>query len=106
MKHSPTRTKEDAEIVEKQRKRAEALAVRDKEDLRVVMSTPQGRRFLWAVMAKCGILSTTAVESPHFTYFNEGRRSVGTDIFTRIHEVSPDAYIQMVRESQEDKNGQ
>lgn len=74
------------------------------EDLRFVMSTPAGRRFVHRVLGLCGTfrLSFTG-EQTHTTAFNEGKRSLGNQLFAEVEAVSPEAFVDMLREAQRTK---
>ena len=82
----------------KQRERQE----RDHElnDLRDVLSTRQGRRFVWKLlgMAGCFRLSFVYGEA-ETTAFNEGRRSLGLALMADVHEADAEKYVQMANEA-------
>ncbi len=68
-------------------------------DYRKVLELPEGRRLLWRLLSHTGPFQMTAADDPHWTYFREGRRSVGTKIFTEILEAAPASYMTMVAEA-------
>lgn len=47
---------------------------RELDDLRTVLSTPQGRRFIWKMLSSCDVIS--ARQEAVWTYFYEGERNV------------------------------
>jgi hypothetical protein len=59
------------------------LSLRDqqeRDDIRKVMSTPEGRRECWRLLSMCGVYRTSVVpgaEQPFQVHFNEGQRNVG-----------------------------
>ena len=64
-------------------------------DIRAVMSTREGRRFLWRYLGICGIDKTSAETSGSWTYFNEGRKLVGLTLKHDIVQASPEGWIEM-----------
>jgi hypothetical protein len=79
-----------------------ALADRRREDvLRNVMSTIEGRAWLWDLLASCNCFSTTFTGDPQRSAFLEGQRAIGLSILSDITTACPDQYIQAQRESNE-----
>lgn len=70
-------------------------------DLKTVLGTVQGRRFIWGLLCDCGIFQQSATDSGSWTYFNEGKRSVGLKLLVKINNVNPESYLQMLNESKE-----
>lgn len=85
----------DAELKEK-RGRAREL-----EDVRFLLSTLQGRRFLWKYLGVCKIFETSWEPSAKIHY-NEGLRAAGLMMLADITESDPDAFIQMMKEHRKD----
>lgn len=82
---------------EKDAKRRDQIAA---DDLRAVMGTPQGRRFVWALLTDARVYSTSfrhgePVES---AVFREGERNAGLKLLDRLHRTCADLYSLMVRE--------
>jgi hypothetical protein len=73
---------------------------RDRElnDLRVVMSSPEGRRFIWRWLGMCGVFRTS-FETNARIYFNEGQRDIGLRLTAEITEADEALYLQMQREA-------
>lgn len=73
------------------------------KDLRDVLSTRQGRRFVWKqlVQAGCFRMSFT-YGAPETTAFNEGRRSLGLALMAEIHELDAALYIRMANEARDE----
>lgn len=67
-------------------------------DLKMVLSTLEGRRFLWRLLSTCGIYRTSFHPSSQI-YFNEGVRSVGLNVIADIDRVAPEAMILMMTEN-------
>lgn len=69
----------------------------EKEDLRKILDTAEGLRFLWRVLEASGIYRTTFTGNST-SFFNEGRRSIGLEIKADLMEVDPDHEGRMARE--------
>lgn len=70
------------------------------KDLRDVLSTRQGRRFVWKQLASAGVFRLSFVHGePETTIFNEGRRSLGLALMAEIHELDAGLYAQMANEA-------
>jgi len=76
---------------------------RDRElnDIRVVASTPEGRRFIWRVLSEGEIFKDGYVHGDQGfgTTYNCGRRSVGVWALAEIMEAKPEVFMQMQREN-------
>lgn len=75
-------------------------ARREREaDLRGVMSTPAGRRFVWRLIdADAGVLRHSHAGEALATAFNEGRRALGISLLQEVQKVTPADYVRMVGE--------
>lgn len=91
-------TADEAQVKEAQGK-DKRKADRAKEDLRFVLSSPNGRRVLWGVLEKCRIYTGSADNSGSWTYFNEGRRSVGLDLIADIIAIDQKLFIELQKEN-------
>lgn len=86
------------EIAEKNRQRREE----EINDLRAVLSSVSGRRFIWRLLERGGVFrSSFNAESDSYTAFNEGRRNLGLLVLNDILEADLDAFTLMQRESVE-----
>lgn len=89
---------QDAEEVRRQR---------DKElnDLRWVMSTKQGRRFMHRRLSEAGVwrLSFSYGLPAADVAFNEGSRNAGLTLLNEIIEACPERYTEMLTEHKEAK---
>lgn len=92
---------------EKQVKRADLkerdTRRRELEDIKVVLSTRNGRRFYWRYLNKCGIFSSCYVSDSR-VYFNEGMRNIGILLVVDLNEADPEAYLTMMAEARADEN--
>jgi hypothetical protein len=72
-------------------------------DIKFILATEQGRRFLWELLSSCGVYRQSADHSGSWTYFNEGKRSIGLEVLTQITAADPDSYLKMIKESKKEK---
>lgn len=70
----------------------------DLDEMRQIVSTKIGRRFIWNLLCECGIFQSSFDGSSR-TFFKEGERNVGLKILTKLHDAHPEAYGTMVKES-------
>lgn len=78
--------------------RAETQMQRD-EDLRFVMSTNSGRRFVWDLLGETGLYQTSFTGNSE-TFFKEGKRQIGLLLLARITALAPEEYMAMIKEQQ------
>lgn len=71
-------------------------------DLRAVMATASGRRFVWGLLAECGLYRLSYHPSA-LIHFNEGQRSIGLSLLGRVTGVCPDEYLLMQGEAIEEQ---
>jgi hypothetical protein len=70
------------------------------DDMKFILSTPQGRRLVWRYLEFCGIFRSIWHPSAEI-HFNEGMRNVGLRLITDIEEANPDALVLMMKEAKE-----
>ncbi len=93
----------DAKAISKRETATKRRARIADEDLRAVMNTRQGRRFMWELLATTHVYQTSfrhgeAVES---AVYREGERNIGLQLLDRLHRTCADLYAVMVRETVE-----
>jgi hypothetical protein len=93
----------DQKFVDKMDKKDKSRQNIEKDDLVFLLSHRQGRRYLWRLMAKCGVYQISAVTSGSTTYYNEGRREIGLNILNEIMEFDPESYLLMIKENKEER---
>jgi hypothetical protein len=71
------------------------------DDVRAVLSTIEGRRFLWRLLEAGGLWGPSYAETATATAYNEGRRSVAINLMLELQRVAPERYLQALREHQE-----
>jgi hypothetical protein len=93
----------DPKQVKRAKQKERLAAKREQDDLVTVLSTVQGRRYLWGLLADCGVFRLSYVPgASHQTEFNEGRRSIGLKTMAEIHAVDPALYVVMAQEAAND----
>lgn len=70
------------------------------DDMKVVLSTRAGRRFVWRHLTNAGIFQSTFTGNSA-TFFNEGRRDIGLKMLAEVNAASPESYLLMMKESNE-----
>jgi hypothetical protein len=80
--------------------RAKRLRDRELNDLRVILSTPEGRRLIWRILSEARIFHDgyTHGDAGYGTTYNCGRRSIGVWTLAEVMEAKPEAFMQMQRE--------
>jgi hypothetical protein len=84
------------------RRREKAARINDASRhacIRNVMSTIEGRHWLWDVLGDCHVFATTFTGDALQTAFNEGSRNVGLRLLADIMLACPDQYVQAQREA-------
>lgn len=69
----------------------------DAEDLRTVLSSPQGRRFIRGLLAECGEHRTSFHTNAIQMSFNEGQRNVGLKLKARIIQCAPETLLDVLQ---------
>lgn len=67
-------------------------------DLRFILSSQQGRRFFYRLLAECRVFNSVWEASAKIHY-NSGRQDVGHFIQAEIVEADQDAYFKMLTEA-------
>jgi hypothetical protein len=92
----------DASDPKQVKKREAAQAFRESEQRKVLkelLDKPAGRAWLWDLLVLAHVFETSFSENPHRMAWNEGERNLGLRLLTQITTVSPDAFVQMMREN-------
>lgn len=78
------------------------LEQREKDDIKFVMDSEQGRRVVWGLLEKGQVFGTCFNVDPNITAFNEGQRNLALVLFQRVMTHCPDQYLKMAAEASED----
>lgn len=77
----------------------------ERADLKGIMATRQGRRFIKRLLDVAGVFVLThAGEMTHASAFNEGQRSFGNRLLAQAMSWCLEEYVQMLREDLEDSS--
>lgn len=71
-------------------------------DIRHLLQTRQGRRFLWRMLSRCNCFSTIWEPSAKI-HFNAGVQDVGFFLLGEITAANEDAFLLMMKEAKEEK---
>jgi len=88
----------DVKQVRKRRTKAKIRRDNELEDIRVILNTPQGRRFLWRVISECGIFQTSSHASPHGMAIKSGGKDKGLWLLSEINEADKNGYLKLIQE--------
>lgn len=85
------------------RAKSEEEFLRDQElnDIRTIMSTKEGRRYMLGLLKRCNIYRNSFTGNST-TFYNEGMRNIGLKVLGDINEGSLDLYNTMMQEAQEE----
>jgi len=87
----------DPVAVDNAGKEAKRRETEDRETVRVLMSHPKGRDFVYRFLGVCHIWDDCRGADTHDTYFNLGERNIGTWWLKHL-EAHPELYKRMIEE--------
>ncbi len=70
----------------------------EEADIRRLMTSKWGRRFLWRLMDQAGVFRLSYANDPMAMAFAEGNRNSGLRILNLIHTLCPEHYNAMLKE--------
>lgn len=97
MAHDPTDVRAIDRKVEQRRDDQKRKREAAGEDMKLIMSTKEGRRFVWEILEFCGVYRSSFTGNSE-TFFKEGQRNVGLMLLGKIHEHCPDGFTTMLKE--------
>ena len=71
------------------------------EDVKWLMGSKRGRRFLWRVLERAGVYRLSFNTNSMTMAFSEGARNEGLRLLATIHSACPDLYTTMLKEANE-----
>jgi hypothetical protein len=86
----------DEEKIREEKTRQKLRQDNDDNDLRFLLATDQGRRFLWKQLEACGVFKSSFTGSSE-TFFLEGQRNIGLKLLSDIMRVDPESYLRMIK---------
>ncbi len=72
---------------------------RDEDDLKMVMSTPEGRRWMWTFLSGCSAYESVFHPSGSQTAWNSGRQDIAHTLMKQIIRANSDLYLLMQQEA-------
>lgn len=92
----------DPKQVKERETKAKLRDANRKRVLASLLSTPEGRDWVWGKLSDCSIFASTFVTGdPYASAFNEGRRSAGLSLLADLMRAAPETYVAMQREANE-----
>jgi hypothetical protein len=89
----------DQKQVRGAKKKEKEIGIGRAQDLRAVMSMPEGRRFVWWLLGECGVSATVMRGGPDLVEYNAGKQDVAHMLQARIIKLDPDNYLAMQNEA-------
>lgn len=95
----------DEEDIRKADEKAKLQRYLELDDLKKILKTAEGRRFIWRYLEVASIHKTTFTGNSE-TFFKEGMRNIGLMILADVMDASPESFIEMMIESKKgDQDG-
>lgn len=92
----------DPRIIQSKRE-AKRIRARELSDIRKVLSTVEGRRFIYRLWGMAGIFRCSFSANANQTAFNEGKRDIGLAILNDVNKAEKTAFAQMQNEAWSEK---
>ena len=84
---------------------ADFITRRDEDDLRSILKTTYGQRFVSRVLISCGVhKAPVALESEKLTYMYIGMQQIGNALLKEVIRIKPEVYALMCKLNQEDED--
>ena len=81
------------------------ITQRDEDDLRSVLKTVYGQRFISRLLISCGVhKAPIALESKELTYLRIGMQQIGNAVLQEVMRLKPEVYAVMAKMNQEDED--
>ncbi len=93
----------DPEQVKKATKKEKREHEEAIQDIKRLLATDFGKRFIWRYLEKCNVFYTLQGPVPNIHY-EEGYRQVGLDMMNEIIEVDPGTLILMMSDAMKDSS--
>ena len=97
MKKAYTGTASDPAQVKEAAQKVKYGREQELNDVKAILATKEGLRFMWRYLTECGIFKTSMTGSSQ-TFFLEGRRDIGLRLLADVNEADPEAYFRMLSE--------
>lgn len=90
--------------VKKMASKEERLGHQEAEDIKAVMSSVHGRRFVWRLLSHCKAFASVFHPSGSQTYYNSGMQDVGHFILSEVTKADQKKYFEMQIEAKDYEN--
>ena len=91
---------DDPKQVKEAKKQAEFDEALKYDEIRKVMSTGPGRKWIYDQLMRCHCFEISIVfGEPDRSAFNEGERNIGNQLLIDVQKASPDLYLLMIKEA-------
>jgi hypothetical protein len=68
------------------------------DDLKQVLSTPSGRRFITRLLDQTGLLASDMFTGNSTTFYNLGKRDVGLWVYNEMMKAKPESMIEIMND--------
>ncbi|MGB0752444.1 MAG: hypothetical protein ACPGQI_10830 [Gammaproteobacteria bacterium] len=68
------------------------------DDLKQVLNTPSGRRFITRLLDQTGLLASDMFTGNSTTFYNLGKRDVGLWVYNEIMKAKPESMIEIMND--------
>jgi hypothetical protein len=82
--------------------KAKRKRLQEIEDIKWLMAHPAGRRVVCRLLTESGVFRTSFHNSGSTMAFNEGRKTIGYMLTGELMELTPDAYLKLLKEFADD----
>lgn len=89
----------NADDLKKRKEEVKKDELNRESDVRAVMDTVQGRRFVWDLLEKTGMFNSRFIEKSLLMYWFAGRRDMGLELFNELTTVCPEQFWKMQAEN-------
>lgn len=88
---------DDAADVERRNRKIDERAKQAREDLKWVLSTDQGRRFIGRLIDESKLFAPRLHAGDETTFVNLGHRDVGLRLYNEVMQADPQAFLKIAR---------
>lgn len=99
MTDKPINLGDESQVKERTQK-VKSVRERELDDLKSILATKPGRRFIWRMLSECKLFAVSEVPNASI-YMLEGKRTIGKSLFADVWDADEDAYKLMRKESKE-----
>src|SRR5262245_27176244 len=101
--HDEVQSSSDPKKVKERSNRAKDRDKQDAADLKAVLATQEGRRFVRGLLVDCGEHRTSFHTNAIQMSFNEGARNVGLKLKARIVQAAPEFLAELLQRDEDSK---